>query len=73
MANLRPIRKVAAAIGGGLPIAALLPYLASLVGIDLPEPVAGLIGAAVTALIAYLVKSAPGEPVAVSSRHVVID
>jgi hypothetical protein len=61
MAGLTPIRKVAVGALGGLPIATLIPVALGLLGIQLPEPMVGLIGAALTALIAYLVPSAPHE------------
>jgi hypothetical protein len=58
----KPIRKVNAAAAGGLPVAAGVVALVGWLWPALPEPVAGLIGAAVAAGIAYMVPSAPGEP-----------
>lgn len=62
MAGLMPIRKVLAGALGGIPVATLVPVILGVMGVTLPDPVVGLIGAGVAALIAYLVPSAPGEP-----------
>lgn len=59
--GLVPIRKVAIGTVAGLPIAGLIPPVLGLLGWSLPDPVIGLVGAALTALIAYVVKSGPGE------------
>lgn len=56
-----PIRKVIAGTAGGLPIATALPFVLGALGLSLPGWAVGLIGAGVTALITYWVKSAPGE------------
>lgn len=60
MASLRPIRKVqAGATGGGA--AALVIGLLDTVGVELPDWGAAIIGVIVTAGLAYLTSSAPGE------------
>lgn len=61
MESWAPIRKVLAGTLGGLPVAALVPVVLSTLGVSLPAPVVGLIGAGLVSLISYAVRSAPGE------------
>lgn len=63
MADKRPVRKVAAAGLGGVPLGAGALALIGWLWPALPEPAAGAIGALVAAGVGYFVPSAPHEKV----------
>lgn len=70
--SLKPIRKVLAGIFAGIPVATVVPVVLGMLGVNLPEPIVGLIGGGLVALITYLVRSAPGEaapPAAAAPAH----